>query len=389
MKEAQDEFGAKAEGKFGDELGSRALYAGDMRVRSEWLKNQKKNLVKIVQSDANRPKRELCNFVSSAAFEGLRDDYTRMCDAPEGGLLIVYDKQGTGKSYALQAVARAQSAMQPPRFLVINISGTGTCQSLYDAIKERVLGDVQDCTINPTQLAEVIKYGLCGPAEEKSQTRNACRISIDSQLIVTQKMNDRPILVIDEFVPSDFTWDKEYSLQELQDRIGDAFQFFTALTGEAYTADGPVVFVGTKSEAFARAIHKINGGSKASLARTTRIENPVKVGDDYPFSNWRPLPWSVMAKAKVVRGLFEEELKKALRGQDLAEDEVGVRANNIIVEICSHDDRTIRECCNDYMLEALRVEKEGWGAKLQSRAQMSPAAGCITGVKDLFGGFFG
>jgi hypothetical protein len=35
MKEAQDEFGAKAEGKFGDELGSRALYAGDMRVRSE------------------------------------------------------------------------------------------------------------------------------------------------------------------------------------------------------------------------------------------------------------------------------------------------------------------------------------------------------------------
>ena len=396
MKEAKAEFGAKTGGKFGDELASRAINAGDKRYRSVWLENKKKDLVRIVESDANRPKRDLGKIVSSAAFEGLRTDYTRMCHAPNGGLLIVYDKQGTGKSYALQAVAREQSRMQPPRFLVINISGADTCQSLYDTIKERVLGDVQDYSnITPTELAEVIKCGLCGPvqpAQIKSlpMTKNACRISIDSQIIVAEKRKDRPILVIDEFVPTDFTWEKDYSLQELKDLIGDAMQFFIALAGEAYTGDGFVAFVGTKSEAFARALNKINGGTKASLARTTTIENPVKVGDFYPFDmNWRGLPWSADDKVKVVRGLFEKELIKALRGQGLADHDVDVRANEIIAEICSRNDRTIRECCEWDMPEAIRVETEKWGAKLQSRAQMSPAAGCIAGVKDLFMGFFG
>lgn len=120
------------------------------------------------------------------------------------------------------------------------------------------------------------------------------------------------------------------------------------------------------------------------------VENPVKQDGEFLFSsNWRPLPWSAMDKAKVVRGLFEEELKKALRGQDLAEHDVAVRADKIIVEICSHEDRSIRECCNDYMPAALSVEEVKWRAKVQSRAQLSPAAGCIAGVKDLFGNFFG
>lgn len=392
MKEAKAKFGAKPGGKFGDELGGIAINAGDKRYRSLWLEQKKKNLVRIVESDANRPKRDLGNIISSTAFEGLRRDYTRMCDAPNGGLLIVYDKLGTGKSCALQAVARAQSQMQPPRFLVINVSGADTCQSLYDTIKERILGDVQDYSITPTELAEVIKYGLCGPAQSKSlpPTNNACRISIDSQIIVMEKSKDRPVLVIDEFVPTEFTWKKDYSLQELKDLLGDAMQFFIALTGEAYMENGFVAFVGTRSEAFARAIHKINGGTKASMARSTTIENPIKVGDICPFDmNWRGLSWSVDDKVKVVRGLFEKKLLKALRGQDLADHDVHVRTNEIIVEICSRDDRTIRECCELDMPEAIRVEKEKWGAKLQSRAQMSPAAGCIAGVKDLFSGFFG
>lgn len=357
--------------------------------RSVWLENKKKNLANWVHSDANRPERELGKIVSSAAFEGLRRDYERMCDAPNGGLLIVYDKQGTGKSCAMQAVARAQSVMQPRRFLVINMSGRGTCQSLYETIKERVLGDVQDCEVTPEQLAQVIKYGLCGKkGESLPNTKNACRIPIDSTLIAKEKERDRPILVIDEFVPTDFSsWEKEYSLQELLDQIGETFEFFIALTGEAYTADGPVVFLGTKSEAFARAIHKINGGTKASLAGTTTIENPVKEGNDFPFRNWKPLPWSADDKAKVVRGLYEEKLKKQLGKQNLAGHDVDVRAHNIIAEICSQDDRTIREICELDMPEALTVEKERFGAKVQSRAQMSPAA--AGWVKDLFGGFFG
>ena len=87
------------------------------------------------------------------------------------------------------------------------------------------------------------------------------------------KRNDWPVLVIDEFVPTHFTWDKEYTLQELFDVLGEPFEFFVHLTGLAYQEDGFAVFLVTKSEAFARAIHKINGGSKAALAASTTIEN--------------------------------------------------------------------------------------------------------------------
>jgi len=144
--------------------------------------------------------------------------------------------------------------MQPPRFLVINISGASTCQSLYETIKERVLGKVQDYQITPNQLADVIKYGLCGPSVIDSRalkkplppTSNACRITIKSQIVPVEKRNDFAILIIDEFVPTDFHWDRDYSLQERKERMGDAFDFFISLTGEAYTGEWVCSFCGNQ-----------------------------------------------------------------------------------------------------------------------------------------------
>jgi hypothetical protein len=80
---------------------------------------QKRILINHVEKNANRP---LADFqvVSSVAFEGLRSDYLKLCGGHEGGLAIVYDKHGMGKSRALQGVARAKSVQQPHRFLVIN-----------------------------------------------------------------------------------------------------------------------------------------------------------------------------------------------------------------------------------------------------------------------------
>lgn len=53
------------------------------------------------------------------------------------------------------------------------------------------------------------------------------RIDIDSQYQAMPKRNDFPILVIDEFVPTNFFWDKEYTLQELYDRLGEPFDQHT------------------------------------------------------------------------------------------------------------------------------------------------------------------
>lgn len=87
--------------------------------------------------------------------------------------------------------------------------------------------------------------------------------------------------------------------------FGDAFRFFNALTGQAHSSDGFAAFVGTKKDAFARALHKINGGTKSALAEPTTIEP----SDARPFRDWRGIQWTRRDKEMVVRGIYEEKLK--------------------------------------------------------------------------------
>jgi hypothetical protein len=142
---AKEEFGASAGGKISAhvvdvaaESVSKRVFVTQLHVDS--LLSKKKELMKWVQTDANRPQIRHAEIVASVACEGLRRDYMRMCTNYDGGLQIVYDDKGKGNSCALQAVARAEWFTQPDRFLVINIQGSRSCQELYQAIKDRVLG---------------------------------------------------------------------------------------------------------------------------------------------------------------------------------------------------------------------------------------------------------
>lgn len=77
-----------------------------IRLRTQVLDRQKAQLINWVKTDANRPIYEKYDgVVDSVAFQGLQNDYLTMCTGYQGGLLIVYDRSGTGKSHALQAVA--------------------------------------------------------------------------------------------------------------------------------------------------------------------------------------------------------------------------------------------------------------------------------------------
>jgi hypothetical protein len=284
----------------------------------------------------------------------------------------------------LQGLARAKSILQPDRFLVINIQGSRPCEQLFQAIKTRVLGTVDDFDFSADEVADVIKYGICGPSDrtkpiELRKTRNLSRVSIDSKVAAIEKESNFPILVIDEFNPTDFTWPQgaDYALPELEDKMGDAFKFFNARTGVAQTDNGFVVFVGTKSEAVARALHKINGGTKSALARCTTGEPE----SGYPFKDWEGFQWSAKDKAKVVRELYGEKYKKVLRDKDLPNDEVEIGTETIILDLCSQDEN-IRRCCLD-MEEKLLFEKGENAALLQSRSQTSPTAGgCFADWKD-------
>jgi hypothetical protein len=91
-------------------VASRVAHYWQIRQRTEEVVHQaKQNLMRVVQKEANRPHIQF-RVESTVAMEGLRRDYLSMCSDSMGGLLIVYDKKGMGKSHALQGVARAKSA---------------------------------------------------------------------------------------------------------------------------------------------------------------------------------------------------------------------------------------------------------------------------------------
>jgi hypothetical protein len=207
-------------------------------------------------------------------------------------------------------------------------------------------------------------------------TSNKCRLEIDAVVGARKKWNDFPILIIDEFNPHEFSWKKDYTIGELEEELGDAFRFFNALTGQAHSSNGFVAFVGTKSEAFARALHKINGGTKSALARSTTIAP----SDGRPFSDWQGIQWTRTDKEFVLRGKYEEKLKQALRQQGFSEDDVNIKVSNYIQSASLR--QNIRHCC-EKMKEHVDYEEETAAAKIQSRPQKSPtAAGCVAVCTD-------
>lgn len=170
--------------------------------------------------------------------------------------------------------------------------------------------------------------------------------------------------MIDEFNPTDFEWPEtqDYSLKEIEDKFGEAFRFFKMLTGLAYTSNGFVVFVGTRDKAFARALHKINGGTKAQLSRCTIIPGHDSEGS-FPFSAWRGFVWSADDKAKVVRDLYGSSYKDLLLEQGMAEHEAGMEKEMVVMNLCSRDDN-IRSLCI-YMQDAVRAKEAETGPILQ------------------------
>lgn len=110
-----------------------------------------------VKKTANRPGMNYRELVSSVVSEGLRQNYEALCAGVEGSLQIFYGSQGTGKSGALQLVARTKSVMKPRRFLVVNLQIPRNSKDLFDAIKKEVLGPVQDFDFTGEEVARVVR----------------------------------------------------------------------------------------------------------------------------------------------------------------------------------------------------------------------------------------
>lgn len=232
----------------------------------------------------------------------------------------------------------------------------------YAAIKKAI--GVHDLTLEPMEVVEVIMHGLLGPdlmvpQENLPGTANSCRLNINGQLLSRKKENNFPILVLDEFNPIDFVdsnWpdDVNFFLKQLSDRIGKAFDFLNCLAGAAHQC-GFVVFLGTRSKAVARALHKINGGSKAALARSTTCKPNVASDGSYPFEDWRGFQWSVSQKESLVKACLEQKYLEALERQGLTLEDSQTHFINSNRAICSQND-TIRACMDQMREEIVEAE---------------------------------
>lgn len=346
---------------------------------------QKKKLILLVEVDASQPVARDFQVVPSVAFEGLRHDYMRLCRGEEGGLHIVYDGRGMGKSRALQGVARAKSRIcEPRRFLIINILDSGlTCDELYQLIQKNL--GVANLGLDPDEVAEVVRYALIGPVKPDGtsdplpRTSNKCRMRVTSESLSVAKKHDFPIFVVDEFNPIDFDdidWPDgtDYTRAQTREKMGRVFQFFSSLAGQTYCRNGFVAFIGTRSKAVARALLKINEGTKAALSPCTKIP-----GRDMTFDAWRGFDWTDGQKIRLLKMLYEKEFKEAVRKISDDENEIErVWMNS--VSLCIRE-REIRLMCLD-MAEQLKAKQDESLVLLQSQTNdtaVPPSSCCGDG----------
>jgi hypothetical protein len=255
-----------------------------------------------------------------------------------------------------------------------------TCAELYERIQ---LGlGVANMGLTPHQVAEVARYGLLGPWNSKTNlpaTNNSCRLTVNLAVTPARKKKiDFPILVIDEFNPTDFDdthWpdNTEFTLYDLtqDNKMGESLKFFSELAGLAYLQNGFVVFVGTKSKAVTRALLAINCGTKAALAPSTKLPRSGP-----SFEDWRGFQWTDDCKESLLAKLYQRRFQEALRENGNSNENTIQERWEAAAHSCMQQP-DIRFMCN-MMLEEVEDVEYGKNLLLQSRTQDADSGGfCV------------
>lgn len=312
-------------------LGTESVSGSIVNSLDALLSGRQKNVKNMVEVSAVRPIAAASppgyQVIDTAAVKGIRDEYLGMCVKRMGGLKVVYDDMGMGKSTAVAAVARGFKWFgQPNRFLHISIQNNFlTCEQWYEVVQEEL--GVKGLGMSPHDVAKLIHHALVGKDEdgvlklwpETEKTPDKFRYHFNFTIQQSAAFtNSYPVLVLDEFNPRDFDDDKwgdgkDYTLDELAltKNMGQTIEFFAALSGLAHQGEGGfVVFVGTRHKSVAKAFLKINGGVKAALAKCTKSD--PKLMD---IGAWRGLPWTEEEKRSLVDAKFKRRFQEVRAGR--------------------------------------------------------------------------
>ena len=151
-------------------------------------------------------------------------------------------------------------------------------------------------------------------------------------------------------------------------------------------SSGVVVFLGTKSQAVARALHKINGGTKACLAPCTTGKRTFLPDGSRPFDDWRGFQWSSDAKKRVLEAKHKQVYVDLLERLGKTRDDALLIFQQELDSICNQN-KNIRSC-NDEMLESMHSLEKRCAIITQSATKDSNSddtcvAACGDHIKEL------
>ena len=114
---------------------SNAVMNSEINLKRQ-VKDHIENLIEknpIVPKDLPEFKTEI---VVNEPLQALYDDYS--AQARYGGMIILYDQQGAGKTSAIRSILQAKTKYQPTRFLYLKPGDASTGEDLYNNLARRL-----------------------------------------------------------------------------------------------------------------------------------------------------------------------------------------------------------------------------------------------------------
>jgi hypothetical protein len=243
----------------------------------EFMKNKMDNCSRVFFSHEVNTNQRLCNSVAVEEFHTCYFDECsmqaqRLCTAGTGGIFVVYEKRGMGKSLAAISLLTMRHGRAPQRGVYFGGSvGFESGDHYYASLLDHWFVQGLSISFNPTILARAILDAL--PSDLKflkegkaSGLKEIPSIREHFLAQASRKPGGMPVLVFDDvdikFEDHDSTLSPEKQMDNLRLSMGTAHTFFAALMSRAYER-GVIIFVVTSSLLVAKYFQALNDGSKS------------------------------------------------------------------------------------------------------------------------------
>ena len=296
--------------------------------------------------------------------------------AAQCGILVLHDDYGSGKSAVANIVARARTAKQPAKFLVVS---PGTAAKNGDEWFKEIALALKLPKANPRRLSEIVHAAFKGA----QKTNDQYRLDVagfkggDSDFKPGDKGCDG-VLVLEDLNPEDLEdrpgilrwWDEKMYHYFVRDRdtLGNAFTFLKFLA-KAFSDSNYLVLVTTKLRRVARTLHlDINGKTKCKLAPSLSDPKYDATGcctvSDFDYDKYqRGFGWNADNKMSLVFRLYpnavlqaehEDALKKLASNGNVSVRTLCEKAEAFDREYTREENETKKEPKKDNLRAALK-----------------------------------